>query len=81
MNPIFVSAKYDINMDLLKEMIIEHLNLSIGTIETDNPRLISYLYENTEIIEDILEDNKHIITFRAKERDVNRILKLHKSAV
>lgn len=68
-------------MDLLKEMIIEHLNLSIGTIETDNPRLISYLYENTEIIEDILEDNKHIITFRAKERDVNRILKLHKSAV
>ena len=80
-NPIFVSAKYGINIDLLKEMIIEHLNLSIGTIETDNPKLISYLYENTEIIEDILEDNKHIITFRAKEKDVNRILKLHKSAV
>ena len=77
-NPIFVSAKYGTNIDLLKEMIIEHLNLSIGTIETDNPKLISYLYENTEIIEDILEDNKHIITFRAKERDVNRILKLHK---
>ena len=80
-NPIFVSAKYGTNIDLLKEMIIEHLNLSIGTIETDNPKLISYLYENTEIIEDILEDNKHIITFRAKEKDVNRILKLHKSAV
>ncbi|ENN96290.1 GTP-binding protein HflX [Methanocaldococcus villosus KIN24-T80] len=74
-NPIFVSAKYNINLDKLKEMILENLNLSIGTVETDNPKLISYLYENTEILEDVLEDNKHIITFRAKEKDVNRILK------
>ncbi|WP_081874460.1 GTPase HflX [Methanocaldococcus bathoardescens] len=77
-NPIFVSAKYNINIDLLIEKIIDNLNLSIGTIETNNPKLISYLYENTEIIEDILDEDKHIITFRAKEKDVNRILKLHK---
>ncbi|CAB3288979.1 GTPase HflX [Methanocaldococcus lauensis] len=75
-NPIFVSAKYHINIDSLIDIIMDKLNLSIGTIETDNPKLVSYLYENTEIIEDIIDDNKHIITFRAKERDVNRILKV-----
>ncbi|WP_423792206.1 GTPase HflX [Methanocaldococcus indicus] len=77
-NPIFVSAKYNINIEKLKKMILDNLNLSIGTIETDNPKLISYLYENTEILEDIEENDKHIITFRAKEKDVNRILKIHK---
>ncbi len=78
-NPIFVSAKTGENIELLKDMILEHLNLSIGTIETDNPKLISYLYENTEILEDIEDNNKHIITFRAKEKDVNRILTIHKN--
>ncbi|NPA62689.1 MAG: GTPase HflX [Methanococci archaeon] len=74
-NPIFVSARYGENIDLLISKILENLNLSTGTVETCDPKVISYLYENTEIIEDIIEGSTHIITFRAKEKDVNRILK------
>nr|WP_083771297.1 GTPase HflX [Methanocaldococcus vulcanius] len=74
-NPIFVSARYGENIDLLISKILENLNLSTGTVETCDPKVISYLYENTEIIEDVMEGSTHIITFRAKEKDVNRILK------
>ncbi len=76
-NPIFVSAKTGEGIERLKDMILDKLNLSIGVIETNNPKLVSFLYQNTEIIEDIEEDGKRIITFRAKEREVNRILKIN----
>ncbi|WP_457612420.1 GTPase HflX, partial [Methanocaldococcus sp.] len=66
-NPIFVSAKTGEGIERLKDMILDKLNLSIGVIETNNPKLVSFLYQNTEIIEDIEEDGKRIITFRAKE--------------
>jgi GTP-binding protein HflX len=75
-SPIFVSAKYNINIDELIELILEKLNASIGVVETSDMKLISYLYENTEIIEKIEENGKYIITFRAKEEEVNRILRI-----
>ncbi|WP_269479003.1 GTPase HflX [Methanocaldococcus infernus] len=77
-NPIFVSAKTGEGIERLKNLILDKLNLSIGVIETNNPKVVSFLYQNTEIIEDIEEEGKRIITFRAKEREVNRILKIHR---
>ena len=74
---VFISAVRGINISLLKEIISRQLAREYTerqvTIHVSNYKVISYLYENTEVIEKKYVDEDVQLTFRVRNSQLEHI--------
>ena len=74
---VFISAVRGLNITLLKEIISQHVARDYQerhiSIHVSNYKLISYLYEHTEVIEERSIDEEIELTFRVHKHQLKHI--------
>jgi GTP-binding protein HflX len=74
---VFISAVRGLNITLLKELISQHVARDYQerhiSIHVSNYKLISYLYEHTEVIDEHCIDEEVELTFRVHKHQLKHI--------
>ncbi len=74
---VFISAIRGVNISLLKEMIAQQIDREYTerhiSVHVSNYKLITYLYEHTEVIDKCYVDEEVEVTFRVRNTELKHI--------